>query len=171
MIFCLVLLNTNYIKCFQNNYLTSMKLPKFKLPASDGNIYSEIDFKKAVAVIFVYPKDNTPGCTIEAKSFRNKKEEFQKLGVKLFGLSKDPIKSHEKFVSDYRLNFPLISDEEKELLLDLKVMKEKSMFGKKYMGVERSSFVIKNGEIVKDWRNVKIIGHINDVLGYCRTIV
>jgi peroxiredoxin Q/BCP len=141
-----------------------MLLPKFSLPASDGKTYSQKDFDQGTFVLYIYPKDMTSGCTIEAHNFRDAHKEFKHLHVKVFGLSADPIKSHEKFCEKESLNFPLLSDESLELLKALDVWKEKSLYGKKYWGAERSTFIIKDGKIVKEWRKVTITGHVEEVL-------
>ena len=140
-----------------------MNLPKFLLPASDGKTYSEKDFSQGTFILYVYPKDMTSGCTIEAQNFRDAQKEFEKKGIKIFGLSKNPLKSHEKFCIKESLNFPLISDESTELLQALDTWKEKSMYGKKYFGAERSTFLIKDGKIIKEWRKVKVSGHVEEV--------
>ncbi len=141
-----------------------MKFPIFSLPASDGKTYSDKDFSKGTFVLYIYPKDMTSGCTLEAQNFRDAQKEFEKLGVKVFGLSKDPIKSHEKFCEKESLNFPLISDESTELIQALGAWKEKSMYGRKYWGAERSTFLIKDGKIIKEWRKVSVTGHVEDVI-------
>lgn len=147
-----------------------MKLPVFSLPASDGKTYSEKDFSNGIFVLYLYPKDMTPGCTIESKDFRDAYQDFQNLSVPVFGLSKDSLSSHEKFIQRDCLPFPLLADEEMKLISALDAWKEKSMYGKKYMGTERSTFVIHNGEIVKEWRKVKIPGHIQEVLAFVKEL-
>ncbi len=143
-----------------------MKPPSFSLPASDGKTYTDKDFASGKFVLYLYPKDMTSGCTIEAQDFRDMKAGFEKLGYQVFGLSKDSLKSHEKFCMKENLNFPLLSDEKCELIAALGAWVEKSMYGKKYMGIERSTFVIENGEIVKEWRKVKARGHAVEVLDF-----
>ncbi len=147
-----------------------MKIPAFSLPASDGKTYTQDDFASGKFVLFIYPKDMTPGCTIESKSFRDTKKEFESLGFQIFGLSKDSVESHDKFCEKESLNYPLLSDESFELLTSLGSWVEKSMFGKKYMGADRSTFVIVDGEIVHEWRKVKVPGHVTAVLEYCQTV-
>lgn len=145
-----------------------MKLPTFSLPAQDEKTYTDQDFQKGIFVLYVYPKDDTPGCTLEAKDFQTLKPEFEKLGVKVFGLSADSLKSHEKFCNKYGLAFILLSDEEKDLLQKLGVWKEKSMYGKTYMGAERTTFVIKDGEIIKEWKKVSVPEHAKEVLEFVK---
>ncbi|MCF7906057.1 peroxiredoxin [Candidatus Gracilibacteria bacterium] len=147
-----------------------MKFPPFSLPASDGATYTEKNFSKGVYVLYLYPKDLTSGCTIEAQNFRDLKKDFEKIGVQVFGLSKDPIRSHEKFCTQESLNFPLLSDENTELIQALGAWQEKSMYGRKYMGIDRSTFVIQDGAIVREWRKVSVTGHAQEVLEFCQTL-
>ncbi len=116
-------------------------------------------------VIYFYPKDNTPGCTLESKAFRDHYKEFQENNTEIVGVSRDNIKSHCKFIDNHQLNFPLISDEDESICKLFGVLKQKSMFGKKYMGIERSTFLIdKNGVLRYEWRDVSIMGHVKTVL-------
>ena len=123
------------------------------------------DFKGKKIVLYFYPKDNTSGCTQESKDFRDAVKKFDKLGVVILGVSRDSLKSHEKFITDHDLPFTLISDPDESFCNLFEVMKEKSMYGKKYMGVERSTFLFdETGELIKEWRNVKVPGHVDEVL-------
>ena len=136
----------------------------------DGNAkeYSLADFKGEKVILYFYPKDNTSGCTQEACDFR---DNINRLTTKstVIGVSPDSIKSHLKFKEKQSLNFILLSDEEHKLAQAFDVWKEKSMYGKKYMGIERSTFVLnKNGEIEKEWRKVKVKGHVDEVLNYLK---
>lgn len=140
------------------------KLPSFSLPASDGKIYTDADFAKGMIILYVYPKDMTSGCTLESQEFRDAYSELKKRGVEVFGLSKDSLVSHEKFCAKESLTFPLLSDETFSLLKALDVWKEKSMYGKTYFGAERSTFLIQEGTIVREWRKVKVPGHVAEVL-------
>lgn len=149
---------------------TLMKFPTFSLPASDGKTYTEKDFSSGLTVLYIYPKDMTSGCTIESQNFRDTKPDFEKLGAQVLGLSKDSLKSHDKFCQKESLNFPLISDEEMSLMQDLGCWVEKSMYGRKYMGAERSTFVIQDGEIIREWRKVKVPGHVDEVLDFCKSL-
>lgn len=114
-------------------------------------------------VLYFYPKDNTPGCTQEACDFR---DNFNRLTNKatVIGVSPDNIKSHQKFQKDHELNFILLSDPEHTLSEKLGVWQEKSMYGKKYMGISRSTFLIKDGLIIKEWRDVKVKGHVDEII-------
>jgi len=125
------------------------------------------DFKGKIIVLYFYPKDNTPGCTIEAKDFRDLYTKFLAADAVILGVSRDSLASHEKFKTDCELPFPLISDDKEELCHYFDVIKEKNMYGKKVMGVDRSTFLIdREGVLRQEWRNVKVPGHVQEVL--CR---
>jgi peroxiredoxin Q/BCP len=118
-------------------------------------------------VIYFYPKDNTPGCTTEAMSFRDHYAEFQKLGVEIYGISRDSLRSHEGFKSKLGLPFELISDPEETVCNLFGVMKMKNMYGKQVRGIERSTFVFDaSGRLVKEWRGVKVNDHVSEVLEF-----
>lgn len=118
-------------------------------------------------VIYFYPKDNTSGCTAEAIDFSENKSKFQNLNTKIYGISKDSEKSHEKFKESKNLTIDLISDEDLKLIKAFDVWKQKKMFGKEYMGVERSTFIFnKEGVLVKEYRKVKVKGHVQEVLEF-----
>ncbi|HLB56880.1 MAG TPA: peroxiredoxin [Coxiellaceae bacterium] len=139
-------------------------VPNFSGATKDG-IFNFETLRGKNVVIYFYPKDNTPGCTIESKSFRDHYKEFQDLNTEIIGISRDNIKSHCKFIDNYKLNFPLISDEDESICKLFNVLKEKSMFGKKYFGIDRSTFLIdKNGVLQHEWRDVSVMGHVKDVL-------
>ncbi|GHM58830.1 MAG: peroxiredoxin [Candidatus Mesenet longicola] len=142
------------------------KAPEFELHADNGKIISLSEFyDQKNIVLYFYPKDNTPGCTVEAKDFRDNIEEFSRLNTVVIGASKDSIRSHINFKIKYSLPFCLISDESTEVLQKYGVWVEKSMFGKKYMGIERATFLIDKSGIIKQiWRNVKVNGHVLKVL-------
>lgn len=114
-------------------------------------------------VLYFYPKDNTPVCTIEAREFRNKMEKLGKMAT-VVGVSPDSVESHKKFLKDNNLNFPLLSDPENKLAKELGVSKEKRIGDKKYMTVDRSTFLIKNGLISKAWKDVHVDGHVDEVI-------
>jgi peroxiredoxin Q/BCP len=141
------------------------KAPLFALKNDKGQEISLADLKGKNVVLYFYPKDNTPGCTIEAQDFNNKIGGFEKADTVILGVSKDSSKSHTKFIEKFNLKFDLLVDEEAELCNQYGVIKEKSMFGKKYMGIDRSTFLIdKVGKVVKIWRSVKVKGHVESVL-------
>ena len=142
-----------------------MKAPQFDLPADGGGTVSLSDFEGRQLVLFFYPKDDTSGCTKEAISFTGLLPEFEKANTAVIGMSPDSVKKHDKFVAKHELGMKLASDEEKQTLQDYGVWVEKSMYGRKYMGVERSTFLIdEKGAIKKIWRKVKVPGHAEAVL-------
>ncbi len=141
------------------------KAPNFSLVANDGKKYSLKDFKGKKVVLYFYPKDDTSGCTAEACSFKDNLSDIKKKGAVVLGVSPDGLKSHEKFVSKYDLNFPVLSDESKKMLTEYGVWQEKSMYGRKYMGVVRTTYVIdENGKISHIFPKVKVDGHTEEIL-------
>ncbi len=141
--------------------------PSFSTPCDDGTIIDLSELRGKNVVLYFYPKDDTPGCTIEAQDFTNNIEKFVALNAVVLGVSRDSIKRHCNFIQKYNLAFNLISDEDSELCYKYGVLKDKSMFGKKYLGIDRSTFIIdKKGNIVKIWRCVKVSGHIDEVLNF-----
>lgn len=146
--------------------------PSFTLPTDSGeNLSLSEFFNKKNVVLYFYPKDDTPGCTMEAKGFRDRIDDFSSLDTVIIGVSKDSVKCHANFKAKYSLPFYLVSDENAEILKKYYVWVEKSMFGKKYMGIERTTFLIdKKGKIVKIWQNVKVSGHVDEVLNETKKI-
>lgn len=141
------------------------KAPDFSLPSSEGKNVKLSDFKGQTVVLYFYPKDDTPGCTQEACDFRDSIKEFKKKGAMVLGVSPDSLKKHDKFIEKFKLPFPLLSDEEKKVLNQYGVWKEKSMYGRKYMGVERTTVVIDpQGKIARIFPKVKVTGHSDEVL-------
>lgn len=139
--------------------------PDFTLPSSDGGEVSLSGHRGERVVLYFYPKDMTPGCTTEAQEFSTLAKKFQKAGVRIFGISADTLASHVKFIAKEGITFPLLSDEDKTVLDAYGVWVEKSMYGKKYMGIERATYVIdKEGKIAEIYRNVKAAGHALCVL-------
>ena len=139
--------------------------PDFALPDSDGKIRKLSDFKGHYAVVYFYPKDDTSGCTKEAQSFTELKGEFGRLKAEVIGISPDSVKSHAKFRDKYGLQVVLLADEQKAAIEAYGVWVEKKMYGRAYMGVERSTFLIgPDGKIVKAWKGVKVPGHAEAVL-------
>ena len=141
------------------------KVKKFKVSATNELEIDSNDLLGKNFVIYFYPKDNTPGCTQEGEDFRDLYKEFKKLKTEIFGVSRDSLKSHEGFKEKYNYPFELISDPEEKLCNLFNVIKEKNMYGKKYMGIERSTFLInKEGKLSAEWRKVKVKGHAAEVL-------
>ena len=142
------------------------KAPSFELESSSGGIVSNESLKGSKYVLYFYPKDNTSGCTQEACDFRDNLNRLIKYGV-LIGVSPDSIKSHKSFKEKQSLNFILLSDSEHRLAESFGVWVEKSMYGRKYMGIDRSTFIInEEGEIEKEWRKEKVKGHVDEVIKY-----
>lgn len=141
------------------------KAPNFNLPTDNEGKASLDDLKGKNVVLYFYPKDDTPGCTIEAKDFRDNLGAFEKLNTIILGISKDSCAKHDKFKNKHELNFALISDEEGNMCEDYGVWVEKNMYGKKYMGIQRATFLINaDGTVVKTWPKVKVAGHVDEVL-------
>ncbi|MEO6544061.1 MAG: thioredoxin-dependent thiol peroxidase [Nitrospiraceae bacterium] len=141
------------------------KAPAFSLPDQSGESVSLKDFAGKQVVLYFYPKDDTPGCTKESCDFRDAITPIKKAGAVVLGLSFDGQASHQKFIKKFTLPFPLLSDEEKVVATAYGVYKEKNMYGKKYMGIERSTFVIdQTGKLKAIFRKVKVDGHVDEVL-------
>jgi len=141
-----------------------MKAPDFALTGSDKKEHKLSDYLNKKVILYFYPKDNTPGCSQEAQDFKNSLEDFETQNTVVLGISRDSLASHDKFVSKYELPFALLSDEKEEVCNLYGVLKEKNMFGKKSIGIERSTFVIdENGIISRIYRKVKVAGHIEQL--------
>jgi thioredoxin-dependent peroxiredoxin len=141
------------------------KVPAFKLSATSGKTLGLADFKDRKLVLFFYPKDDTPGCTTEGQGFRDHYAAFQAAGADIVGVSRDSVASHEKFKAKYEFPFELLSDPDETLCTMFNVMREKNMYGRKVMGVERSTFLIDaKGVLRAEWRKVKVPGHVEEVL-------
>ena len=139
--------------------------PAFELPTGDGGKLALKDLKGKTVVLYFYPKDNTSGCTKEACAFNDALARIKKKGAVVIGVSPDSAAAHAKFAGKYDLAFPLVSDESKKMLEAYGVWKEKSMYGRKYMGVERSTFIINGkGTVTHVFRKVKVDGHVDEVL-------
>lgn len=142
-----------------------MKAPDFILMGSDKKEHRLSDYLNKKVVLYFYPKDNTPGCSREAQDFKNAIEEFNKKDTVIIGISRDSIKSHDKFITKYELPFLLLSDEEEVVCNLYGVLKEKNMFGKKCFGIERSTFIInEEGIITNIFRKVKVNGHVENLI-------
>jgi thioredoxin-dependent peroxiredoxin len=149
---------------------TGDQAPTFEATSTAGSIKLS-DTKGHKLVIFFYPKDNTPGCTTETEGFRDNHELFRQAGCYVVGVSRDSLKSHDSFSKKLGLNFPLIADTESTLCESFGVIKEKNMYGRKVMGIERSTFLIDgNGVVVRAWRGVKVPGHVQEVLEAARAL-
>ncbi len=141
------------------------KAPAFSLPATGEQTIALKDLKGKNLVLYFYPKDSTPGCTTEGQNFRDLYNEFQKLNTEILGVSRDSIKRHENFKAKQSFPFELLSDEAEELCNKFDVIKEKKLYGKSYMGIERSTFLIdEKGVLRQEWRKVKVKGHVDEVL-------
>lgn len=142
-----------------------MKAPDFNLPDSQGNDVTLSNFREKKVILYFYPKDNTKGCTLEAINFRDNYEEIEKIDTVVLGISKDSMKSHVGFISKHHLPFILLSDEEGKVCEMYGVWKKKKMYGKEYMGIERTTFLIdKNGSIMKIFPKVKVEGHVEEII-------
>jgi peroxiredoxin Q/BCP len=145
--------------------------PDFTLPRDGKGDVSLADFREKALVLYFYPKDDTSGCTAEAIDFNRLANDFAAAGAAVVGVSPDPVKRHDKFRDKYELVFPLLADETKQVLEAYGVWVEKSMYGRKYMGVERSTFLIgRDGKIAKVWRKVKVPGHAQEVLNAAKAL-
>ncbi|WP_419883210.1 thioredoxin-dependent thiol peroxidase [Peribacillus sp. B-H-3] len=145
------------------------KAPDFKLNASNGEVISLSDFAGKYIILYFYPKDMTPGCTTEACDFRDQHEQFKELDAVILGISPDPVDRHMKFIEKHGLPFLLLADENHEAAEAYDVWKLKKNFGKEYMGIERSTFLIdQQGILIKEWRKVKVKGHTEEALEYLR---
>jgi len=145
--------------------LLNKKAPNFELKNQDGEAVALADYKGKWVLLYFYPKDMTPGCTTEAQCFRDRLNELKKLGVQVLGVSADTVESHKKFAEMHKLNFPLLSDPERELIEKFGVWVEKNMYGKKYMGIQRDSFLINgDGVILKHYEKVKPAEHPEEVI-------
>jgi thioredoxin-dependent peroxiredoxin len=141
------------------------KVPAFSSPVTGGKTWKLSDAAGKKVVLYFYPKDNTTGCTLEGQAFRDLHAGFRKAGTVVLGVSPDSVASHEKFKDQMSFQFDLLSDEDKKVCELFEVWKEKSMYGRKYMGVERSTFLIDTGGVLRqEWRKVKVPGHVEEVL-------
>ena len=141
------------------------KIPEFKIPLSNGNFLETKNLKGKKYILYFYPKDNTPGCTNQAKDFSSKISELEKLNTQVIGISKDSIETHNKFIHKHALKILLGSDEEGKVLEKFGVWVEKNMYGRKYMGIERTTFLIsETTKIEFIWEKVKVKGHVEEVI-------
>ena len=146
------------------------KIPEFSVSTTAGHIQSK-NLQGKNVVLYFYPKDNTSGCTQQGQDFRDKHTSFQKQQTIILGVSRDSLSSHEKFKEKQNFPFELISDQDEKLCTLFDVIKEKSMYGKKYLGIERSTFLIdRKGTLRQEWRKVKVKGHVDEVLATVKNL-
>ena len=147
------------------------KVPDFAVPATGDSTFRLADHKGHPVVLYFYPKDNTPGCTVEGTDFRDLHKQFVALGAVVAGISRDTLKSHEGFKAKMGFPFPLLSDADEKLCTLFGVIKMKNMYGKQVRGIERSTFLIgPDGKLVREWRKVKVEGHAAEVLAFVRAL-
>ena len=148
--------------------LIRKKAKNIKLSSTSGKLFELKKNKSKYIVLYFYPKDDTPGCTLETNDFNSLLSKFKKLNCLILGVSKDDLKSHNKFKKKYKVKFDLLSDEKKEAIKAFKVWGKKKFMGKEFMGLIRSTFVIKNNKIIKEWRSVKVKDHAQEVLDFIK---
>lgn len=150
---------------------TGKKVPQFTAAATGDQTISLAELKGKKVVLYFYPKDNTPGCTTEGQDFAASHAKFKRAGALVFGVSRDSLKSHENFRTKFDFPFDLISDADESLCQLFGVIKEKNMYGRKVMGVERSTFLIDaDGKLAQEWRGVKVKGHVEEVLAAVKAL-
>ena len=151
--------------------IKKIKAPSFKLKSTNDETIDLKSIKNNYIVLYFYPKDDTPGCTIETNDFNRLLNEFKKLDCEVFGISKDDIKSHKKFKTKYKINFDLLADEEKKMIKSYKVWGKKKFMGREFMGIVRTTFLLdKNRNIIKTWKNVKVKDHAKEVLNTLKSL-
>ena len=144
------------------------KAKNFKLLGTSNKIVELNKIKSKFIVLYFYPKDDTPGCTLETKDFNSFYNKFKKLNCEIYGISKDTIESHIKFKNKYKVKFELLSDENKIAIKDFKVWGKKQFMGKEFMGLIRSTFLLKKNIVVKEWRNVRVNGHAEEIYNFIK---
>lgn len=141
------------------------KVPAFSAPATDGTVIESKDLVGEPFVLYFYPRDDTPGCTLEGEAFRDRYAKFRKLKVRVLGVSRDSLAAHEKFKAKFRFPFELVSDPDEKLCALFDVIRDKNMYGKKVRGIERSTFLFAaDGTLRREWRKVTVKGHVDEVL-------
>ena len=150
------------------NKIKLKSAPNFKLLSTKNNFLELKKIKNKYVVIYFYPKDDTPGCTLETKDFNSLLSRFKKLDCLVIGISKDDLKSHNKFKKKYKVKFDLLSDEKKIAIMKYKVWGQKKFMGREFMGLIRSTFVVKDNKIIKEWRSVKVKDHAKEVLDFIK---
>ena len=144
------------------------KAKNFKLLGTSNKIVELNKIKSKFIVLYFYPKDDTPGCTLETKDFNSFYNKFKKLNCEIYGISKDTIESHIKFKNKYKVKFELLSDENKIAIKDFKVWGKKQFMGKEFMGLIRSTFLLKKNIVVQEWRNVRVKGHAEEIYNFIK---
>ena len=147
-----------------------MKAPNFKLESTSGKIIELNKIKSKYIILYFYPKDDTPGCTLETKDFNKFLTKFKSSSSVVYGISKDSVESHKKFKKKHNVKFELLSDEKKQSIKAYKTWGKKKFMGKEFMGQIRSTFLISKGKIINDWRNVRVKNHAQDVLKFIEDI-
>ena len=146
-------------------------VPDLEVQTTGGKTLRLRDLKGRFAVLYFYPKDNTPGCTLEGQDFRDQHDQIRKLKAVVYGVSRDSLASHEKFKAKFKFPFDLIADEDEKLCRLFDVIREKSLYGRKYLGVDRSTFILdKDGVLRREFRGVKVKGHVDEVIGEIRKL-
>ena len=149
--------------------LIGKKAPNFKLNSTSGKIVELTKIKSKYIVLYFYPKDDTPGCTLETKDFNSLLSNFKKVKCEVFGISKDSLESHKKFKEKYNVKFELLSDENKKAIKAYKTWGKKKFMGKEFMGQIRRTFLIKDKKILNEWRNVRVKEHAKEVLNFLKS--
>ena len=150
--------------------ITQKRAPNFKLPSTNTHNFELNKIKSKYKVLYFYPKDNTPGCTVETKDFNSLLSQFKKLDCEVIGISKDSMESHEKFRDKFKIKFDLVADVKKEAIKAYKVWGKKKFMGREFMGLIRSTFLLKDDKIIKEWRSVKVKDHAKEVLEFLKTV-
>jgi len=146
-------------------------VPDFELPATSDHAFKLSDYLGKNLIVYFYPKDSTPGCTTQGMAFRDFYSEFQAADTEIVGVSRDSLKSHERFKEKFSFPFELLSDAEESACNLFDVIKMKNMYGKQVRGIERSTFIIdKNGVLIKEWRKVKVKEHVEEVLAFIQSL-
>lgn len=153
------------------SHIIGKQVPDLSIPATGNQDINLRDFKNKNIILYFYPKDDTPGCTQESNDFRELYSQIQKHNTEIFGVSRDTCASHEKFKTKYNYPFELLSDQQELLCSFFDVLKQKTSFGKTYKGIERSTFVISTSSLIqKEWRQVKVANHAQDVFNFIKNI-
>ena len=151
--------------------MLSKAVKDFSLPSTGSGTFRLSEHRGKTLILYFYPKDNTPGCTVEGADFRDRYAAFRKAGAEVVGVSRDSLKSHEAFKAKMKFPFELLSDADEALCAQFGVIKMKNMYGKKVRGIERSTFVLDGeGAIAREWRGVKVPGHAQEVLDFVKTL-